>query len=520
MPRNIPSGLNTHLQGENITIALCAKLTLRDGTVFGFTSNNSPMVIEGVDYEPNSTLSPSAMRAQMGADVDTLEVVGLIQSDRVTTDDIRAGRYAHAVVELFIVNYMDLTEGKLIIFEGWVGEVQWNDQYNFTFELRSKALMLSQQIVDLTSPKCRVRQLFNAKCFVSGHNFDNTHTPGDFQSNHIVSQVIDAHTLKFAGDSHADNYYSEGRVVFNNGANKGLEREVKGHSQIGWFGAQASRTIPAFLSIPDNAALSMGAGVSCTFAGWFRLDEHHASTGEVVFGKGGEYYISWSAGSDFWNFTAKDTTGSTASVVNIAAGSPTVGQWFFVVVTHESGNRIGISVNNNTFAYAAFVNDIKDDTGDFGIGYKSDIPQAYSVSAAYVGIWKRVLNGSEITSLYNGANYPLPFILLPGSLQTSLVAYWNLDEASSSIRVDSKGSNNLNDTGGVVLVTTGPGVTQAALTLHLPFPYPIAVGDQAMLEAGCDRLLATCRDKFANVGNYRGEPYIPGFDITNQRGRR
>src|SRR5579864_6431650 len=112
MPRNIPSGLNTHLQGDVLTIALCAKLTRRDGTIMGFTSVNVPLLVENIDYEPDATLSPSAIRSQIGGAVDNLEVIGLIQSDRVTVTDIQAGRYAHAQVELFLVNYMDLTEGK------------------------------------------------------------------------------------------------------------------------------------------------------------------------------------------------------------------------------------------------------------------------------------------------------------------------------------------------------------------------------------------------------------------------
>ena len=30
--------------------------------------------------------------------------------------------------------------------------------------------------------------------------------------------------------------------------------------------------------------------------------------------------------------------------------------------------------------------------------------------------------------------------------------------------------------------------------------------------AGCDKRLATCIDRFANVLNFRGEPYVPGQD--------
>lgn len=35
---------------------------------------------------------------------------------------------------------------------------------------------------------------------------------------------------------------------------------------------------------------------------------------------------------------------------------------------------------------------------------------------------------------------------------------------------------------------------------------------------GCDRQLATCRDRFANVANFQGEPHLPGNDLLTRYG--
>lgn len=51
-------------------------------------------------------------------------------------------------------------------------------------------------------------------------------------------------------------------------------------------------------------------------------------------------------------------------------------------------------------------------------------------------------------------------------------------------------------------------------TLYLPTGYPIQVGDTFTAVAGCDKSLATCLNKFHNVINMRGFPYIPGIDTT------
>jgi uncharacterized phage protein (TIGR02218 family) len=43
---------------------------------------------------------------------------------------------------------------------------------------------------------------------------------------------------------------------------------------------------------------------------------------------------------------------------------------------------------------------------------------------------------------------------------------------------------------------------------------PIEVGDDFSVVAGCDERLETCRDRFANVVNFRGFPHIPGQDTV------
>lgn len=54
--------------------------------------------------------------------------------------------------------------------------------------------------------------------------------------------------------------------------------------------------------------------------------------------------------------------------------------------------------------------------------------------------------------------------------------------------------------------------TVGGIELQLPMPYAVASGDAYSLTPGCDGLFATCRDRFANVLNFRGEPHVPGTD--------
>ena len=54
----------------------------------------------------------------------------------------------------------------------------------------------------------------------------------------------------------------------------------------------------------------------------------------------------------------------------------------------------------------------------------------------------------------------------------------------------------------------------ATLGFWAPLPQPIAAGDAFTVVAGCDKRFQTCRDRFANLVNFRGFPFMPGNDFT------
>lgn len=56
----------------------------------------------------------------------------------------------------------------------------------------------------------------------------------------------------------------------------------------------------------------------------------------------------------------------------------------------------------------------------------------------------------------------------------------------------------------------------ASVTLRDTPAYAVAPGDLMRLTEGCDRSITTCRDRFANAANFRGEPYLPGNDLLTR----
>jgi uncharacterized phage protein (TIGR02218 family) len=55
-----------------------------------------------------------------------------------------------------------------------------------------------------------------------------------------------------------------------------------------------------------------------------------------------------------------------------------------------------------------------------------------------------------------------------------------------------------------------------ALILQEPPPFGPAEGDLVELREGCDKNFATCRERFANAENFRGEPHLPGMDLLTR----
>lgn len=54
------------------------------------------------------------------------------------------------------------------------------------------------------------------------------------------------------------------------------------------------------------------------------------------------------------------------------------------------------------------------------------------------------------------------------------------------------------------------------IELWQPLPFAFQTGDAFEAVAGCDKQLATCRDKFANLINHGGFPHLPGEDVLAQ----
>lgn len=153
--KSISSQLADHLAEEVTTLASCWHITRRDGEEFFFTDHDADLEIDGDTYLASTGYSRTAIENDATLGVDNLDVKGFLDSETITVEDLRAGKFDYAQVRIFLVNWEDLSQGILKLRRGWLGEVLTTDTGLFNSELRGLAQTLSQNIGQVYSPECR-----------------------------------------------------------------------------------------------------------------------------------------------------------------------------------------------------------------------------------------------------------------------------------------------------------------------------------------------------------------------------
>lgn len=212
----LSTALAAHLAGETTTLATCWKLRLRDMTVLGFTDHDQDITFESATYVAATGFTPSAVSTSADLAVDNLDVEGMLNSNAISEADLLAGKYDFAEIEIFKVNYADLTQGKLPLRRGWLGEVRFSG-HQFTAEVRGLAQRLSQTMGELYTPACRAK-LGDNQCKINLALFTFTAS---------VTAVISNQVFSASGLVQVAGYFDFGKITFSSGANDGLSMEVK-----------------------------------------------------------------------------------------------------------------------------------------------------------------------------------------------------------------------------------------------------------------------------------------------------
>lgn len=142
--KSASTALATHLAQQETTLTTCLKLTRTDGKRLTFTSLDQPFEFDGdlyrTGYDPTAVVSTDQLN------VDNLEWQGVVDHEELTSADIRAGLYDGATFEIFRVNWTDLTQGKLTLKTGTIGNIHLEHPDAGVAEGRSLAQALQVKI--------------------------------------------------------------------------------------------------------------------------------------------------------------------------------------------------------------------------------------------------------------------------------------------------------------------------------------------------------------------------------------
>lgn len=249
--KTVPVALAAHLKQEATTTCHCWRVTRRDGTVLGFTEHDRDLVFDSTIFLAASGFSTSEAEASAGLSAGADEVAGGFSSAAIREDDLTAGRYDGARVELFIVNWAEPEEHMLLNVRE-IGEVS-RAGGQFRAELRSLAHRLNQPQGRVYGRRCDAA-LGDARC---GVNLTAWRGEG------AVVAVKDASRILVSGlGGFASGFFRQGTLTFSGGAMV----DVETHERKADGTAELTLWLPLEEPVSVGEAFSVTAGCDKTFS--------------------------------------------------------------------------------------------------------------------------------------------------------------------------------------------------------------------------------------------------------------
>jgi hypothetical protein len=462
------ANMQTHLAQQVTSLATLWRVTRVDGNVFGFTDHDRDITYDSTTFEAATGYARSAVAHRSDMSVSELELEGLLDevrdildanllnSDNITDVDLRNGKFDGSVVEIFVVNWADLTQGSVKILKGNIGKVVLRDGI-YTAELRGLLHRYQRTIGELTSPGCRA-DLFDTRC---------TLDPDDWREENRVASATDRRVFVYSGTVAAGGASSV--TVDNPGAEDGALGD--------WEQAEDTATTMAALA-------SLGAVSPRTGSYLFGT-----TTSDVDCG------LQQTLDATIWGVSASDIDegrfSATLAAWHKADEADRLAQLRIdcldyldtLIIRLESDP---VSISTSTWTQETFSASLPIGTRSIRIGIigiRDEVSGNLDVCFDDVTLSLQDLGDTDLTETgdyYDGGHLEW----LSGGNQA----------LSMEIKTVNVGTNTIN--------------------LFLPMPWTIEAWHRFAIFPGCQkRYDDDCRDKFDNILNFRGEPYLPGQDL-------
>lgn len=222
--RALAAGLAEHLASGATTLCQCWRVQLASGEVMGFTDHDRAVGFDGVTYEAQTGFAATEIESSLGLSTDNLEASGALSSDRLTAQRLKAGDFDHAAVELWCVNWMDVSQ-RVLLKRGHIGEVTRGRGF-FTAEVRGLSDVLNQPRGRLFQYGCDA-VLGDARCGVNLATASYSVEVAVFSCEALRRLVVSG------AEGFAEGFFAHGSFTFTSGANAGRVGQVKFHRVSG-----------------------------------------------------------------------------------------------------------------------------------------------------------------------------------------------------------------------------------------------------------------------------------------------
>ena len=260
--RAISSALSAELNSTSPRIARLLKITLKNGTVLGYTDSDMPMTIDGQVYTSAPGLTSIKYSATANTEVSS-QTIGAGWTIDAPQDQLAAGVFDNAQIEAAWACWAIPSAGKLVTFSGRLGELTW-DESGFQAEVSSFMKQLERNIGWTYTSNCR-HQLFSQPA--PGRIGACMANPASFTFVGVVGTITTA-KWKFAVSGAAigkgASYFSNGQITFTSGLNNGLSAVVKSHEVAG--AETFALFLPTAFVIPPGTTFTVQAGCDKTAA--------------------------------------------------------------------------------------------------------------------------------------------------------------------------------------------------------------------------------------------------------------
>ncbi|MDT7934205.1 MAG: DUF2163 domain-containing protein [Sphingomonadaceae bacterium] len=162
---DLTPALAAAIGSELTTLALCWRIDRADGVSSGLTAHDRPLRIDGLRYESDSGIVPSAIRTALSGDHHQMDAAGALNGRSVSEADLLRGRFDGARLNVFLVDWSALEAGVIPLATGELGDVRCSNG-RFEAEMLSVLTRLDRTVPDRFSPDCRA-SLGDRRCGVN-----------------------------------------------------------------------------------------------------------------------------------------------------------------------------------------------------------------------------------------------------------------------------------------------------------------------------------------------------------------